>query len=77
MEDDLTIEENLAEFLGDEGYATVTAVDGEAAQEAALLLPAAIVMDVAMPGMKLDWRTAAFRSSGSANWRRRTRRGRA
>jgi CheY-like chemotaxis protein len=50
-EDDPDIAALLRAALEDEGYAVETAVDGLAAWEAALELPAAILFDLAMPRM--------------------------
>jgi two-component system response regulator MprA len=51
VEDDPVIAGALRTALEDEGYAATPAVDGEAVWLAALERPAAILMDVNMPGM--------------------------
>ena len=54
VEDDLDIRENLAEFLLSEGYAVLTAADGQKALDvlrAESVLPQVILLDLRMPRM--------------------------
>ena len=79
VEDDPVIAGVLREALEGEGYAVTPAVDGEALWLAALERPAAILMDVNMPGMDGSrWRAGCgpTRARGPSRWRS-CRRGRA
>lgn len=67
VDDEVAITDNLAPFLGRSGFTVTVAADGQAAlEQAAVLQPDLIVMDVLMP--RLDGRSALRHMRQNNDW---------